>query len=122
MAMPLPTPPLTADDLLDAPDDGNRYEIVRGEVFVMPAPSRFHQRAVVALLDELHSYVARSAYEALASPLAVRAAWNTQVEPDVIVAPRELDHEGGGTLGCGCAACHSRPRCSRRAPRLVTAR
>ena len=94
MAMPLPTPPLTADDLLDLPDDGNRYEIIRGEVFLLPAPSRFHQRAIAALLDCLRPYVAGSAHEALASPLAVRAAIHTQVEPDVIVTPRELDHEG----------------------------
>ncbi|MCC7055322.1 MAG: Uma2 family endonuclease [Gemmatimonadaceae bacterium] len=93
--MPLPTSPRTADDLFHMPDDGRRYEIIRGDVFVMPAPSRFHQRAVVALLERLLPYVAPSGHEALASPLAVRAAFNTQVEPDVVVAPRELDHEGG---------------------------
>ena len=33
---------LTADDLLAMPDDGNRYELVRGELITMPPPGIKH--------------------------------------------------------------------------------
>ena len=29
----------TADDIQDLPDDGNRYEVIDGELFVSPSPS-----------------------------------------------------------------------------------
>ena len=35
----------TVDDLDELPDDGNRYEIIDGELFVTPAPAWPHQRA-----------------------------------------------------------------------------
>jgi Uma2 family endonuclease len=37
---------LTVDDLLDQPDDGNRYELVHGVLDVTPAPRSSHNRAV----------------------------------------------------------------------------
>ena len=36
--------PLTIEDLEAMPDDGNRYELIEGELFVSPAPSLGHQR------------------------------------------------------------------------------
>ncbi len=33
---------LTADDLLAMPDDGNRYELARGELITMPPPGFMH--------------------------------------------------------------------------------
>jgi Uma2 family endonuclease len=40
---------LTVDDLLDQPDDGNRYELVHGVLDVTPAPRSSHNRAVSRL-------------------------------------------------------------------------
>ena len=39
------------------PEDGNRYEVVAGELFVTPAPSFDHQQAVARLLLRLVPYV-----------------------------------------------------------------
>ena len=36
--------PLTYDNLLDMPDDGQRYEIIGGELFVNPPPTWGHQQ------------------------------------------------------------------------------
>jgi Uma2 family endonuclease len=33
---------MTADDLLAMPDDGNRHELVRGELIEMPPPGIMH--------------------------------------------------------------------------------
>lgn len=38
---------LTFTDLQDLPDDGNRYELLEGELIVSPAPTPRHQRVVV---------------------------------------------------------------------------
>jgi Uma2 family endonuclease len=47
MGMPaLPTTGWTVDMLGTLPDDGQRYEIIDGELFVTPAPGYPHQRAV----------------------------------------------------------------------------
>ena len=52
----------TADDLEDLPDDGRRYEIIDGELFVSPSPSLPHQEAVLRLyrLSPSTSTVSRS--------------------------------------------------------------
>lgn len=50
MAMPQPIE-WTLEMLHELPDDGNRYELIDGELLVSPAPSLMHQRA----LGILHS-------------------------------------------------------------------
>jgi Uma2 family endonuclease len=75
MGMPaLPTTGWTAD-MLDAlpDDDGNRYEIIDGELFVTPAPRRAHQRAVMELALRLHTHLRpRADLEVLTSPADIR--------------------------------------------------
>lgn len=41
------------------PDDGNKYEVIDGEVFVTPAPTPNHQRVATTLFFELRHYVER---------------------------------------------------------------
>ena len=45
MAMPAQHTEWTVDMVRALPDDGNRYEVIDGELFVTPAPSWTHQRA-----------------------------------------------------------------------------
>jgi iron complex outermembrane receptor protein len=56
MGMPATTT-WTADMVRALPDDGKRYEVIDGELFVTPAPSWTHQRAVRELLLRLAGYL-----------------------------------------------------------------
>jgi Uma2 family endonuclease len=47
----------TRADVLDLPDDGNRYELVDGELLVTPSPTGPHQAAIAALFRFLDPYV-----------------------------------------------------------------
>ena len=80
----------TADQVRALPDDGNRYEVVRGELLVTPAPRLWHQELVRRLLVALSSYLeAEPVGRVLPSPADISWAPDTLVQPDVFVAPIE---------------------------------
>ena len=57
MAMPAAHAEWTVDMLDALPDDGNRYELIDGVLFVTPAPSDVHQLVVGALYVRLREYL-----------------------------------------------------------------
>lgn len=68
------------------PDDRHRYEIVDGVLYMTPAPSSWHQRAVGRFYYYLSTYVTLAgAGEAFISPIDVELAPNNVVQPDVLV-------------------------------------
>ena len=77
----------TADELRAVPDDGNRYEIVDGELLVTPAPSLVHQDAVGELFLLLAPYARRNDLHCILAPAEVRFSPNRVVQPDVFVVP-----------------------------------
>ena len=79
----------TAEMLRALPNDGKRYEIVRGELLVTPAPSFAHQRAGRELLMLLGAYLARDRRaEVLPAPADVEIERDSIVQPDLFVFPR----------------------------------
>lgn len=74
----------TADDLDSLPDDGNRYELLDGELLVTPSPRVRHQ----ALSGELFMLL-RQALPAglrlLTAPMDVRFGPKRQLQPDLLV-------------------------------------
>ena len=50
-------PLLTIADLDSMPEDGNRYELIEGELFVSRAPSLTHQEIVLNLSAEIRDYL-----------------------------------------------------------------
>jgi Uma2 family endonuclease len=50
-------PLVTVDDLEALPEDGNRYEVIEGEIFVSRAPSLPHQLLSGNLFGQLWNYV-----------------------------------------------------------------
>ena len=89
MGMPQAAQRWTADMVRALPDDGKRYEVIAGELFVTPAPNFDHQGAVGRLLLRLIPYVdAHRLGYALMSPADIEFDDETLVQPDLFVAPR----------------------------------
>ena len=88
MGMPATISDWTVERLDALPDDGPRYEIIDGELFVTPAPGEGHQDIVGALYRRLHQYLAGHGIgRAMISPADVRRGDRTRnrVQPDVFV-------------------------------------
>ena len=89
MGMPSTTGRWTAEMLRALPDDGRRYEIVRGALLVTPSPSWTHQRAVTLLVRAIANYLdGLRLAEVLIAPADVELESDTVVQPDVFVVPR----------------------------------
>ena len=89
MAMPAPHTEWTVEMVRALPDDGNRYEVIDGELFVTPAPSRLHQRAVRELVLLIEPYVREHALgETISAPADVVVFGPRKfVQPDLFVLP-----------------------------------
>jgi Uma2 family endonuclease len=62
----------TSDEVQRLSDDGNRYEIIDGELFVTPAPTFVHQRAIFELARLIADYlVGERVAEVLVAPADV---------------------------------------------------
>ena len=76
---------LTYADYTALPDDGKRYEILDGELFVTPAPSGWHQVALANLVSVLDGYVRpRGMGKVLFAPLDVLFADTSIAQPDLV--------------------------------------
>jgi Uma2 family endonuclease len=87
MVMPV-TRHYTAADLAAMPDDGLRYEVVRGELLVTPAAGGRHQPVVIRLLLALGRYLDAhgNADQLLTPPADITLSYDTLVQPDLLVA------------------------------------
>jgi len=78
-------PRLTYPELRLMPDDGKRYELIDGEVFVTPSPSEKHQRVLRNLLVSLHNHVhARKLGRVYIAPFDVVFGEKTALQPDLL--------------------------------------
>src|SRR5215475_10806986 len=78
----------TVADLDDLPDDGNRYEVIDGELFVTQSPSLRHQDAVGCLHLLLSGYLdVEQVGHPYVSPGEIVFSPHRGVQPDVFVVP-----------------------------------
>lgn len=75
----------TLEELHRLPDDGNKYELVRGELFVTPPPSVGHEELASLLARILDAYVAAAGLGRVYRPRAVLRTLDSEVEPDLMV-------------------------------------
>lgn len=93
MAMSALVPRYTAREIRRFPDDRVRYEVIRGELFVTPAPGLGHQRTVVELAALFRDYLDRNALgEVLVAPFEVELTEDSAVQPDVLVILADRAH------------------------------
>ncbi len=78
----------TAEMVRQLPDDGNRYEVVYGELLVTPAPRFDHQLLVSRLFLPLGNYLAHEPVGiVLTSPADISWGRDVLVQPDLFVVP-----------------------------------
>jgi Uma2 family endonuclease len=92
MASSTPTAKLTYDDYCNAPED-KRYELLDGDLVVVPAPKEAHQRVLINLSYLVLQSVKRSGVgHVYAAPFDVVLSENDVVQPDLLFISNERAH------------------------------
>lgn len=86
----------TREDLDRMPDDGNRYELIEGEIVMAPSPSYDHQRMSGELHVALH-LGCPDGLVVLSAPFDVELEADSIVEPDLLVVERDRPEQRGLT-------------------------
>jgi Uma2 family endonuclease len=82
--------PLGWDDYVEFPDDGRRYEILNGELYVSPSPTYRHQKIVGRLYALLYNaLMATGRGDVLTAPLDVELSPMDIVQPDILHISKE---------------------------------
>ncbi len=88
MVMVADTSVWTPERVLALPEDGNRYEVIDGELLVTPTPRYDHQLAVVALFRVLDPYVATNLLGTLLCVGGdIQLDETSLVQPDLFLIP-----------------------------------
>lgn len=89
MGMPAVQNDWTVEKALALPEDGKRYEVLDGELFVTPAPTYAHQAALREIDRPVDAYVrAHELGWVLWSPADIVFSPRRLVQPDLFVIPR----------------------------------
>lgn len=98
MAVATVTKRWTLEELHSLPDDGNKYELIHGDLFVTPAPTDEHEMIAARVTRILDPYVAMQALGHVLRPRSVirivRGEDVTEVEPDLMVRRANRDAAG----------------------------
>lgn len=74
-----------ADDIWDAPEDGNIYEVIDGDLYVTPAPAWIHQRVVGRLYSIVSQHVFTNRLgEIVPAPTGVALDEENGLQPDIL--------------------------------------
>jgi Uma2 family endonuclease len=85
----------TADMVRALPDDGQRYEVVHGELLVTPAPRLWHQHLHARMFGALWDYLRQEPVGlVLSSPADLSWGEDDLVQPDLFVIPLQEARAG----------------------------
>ena len=90
MHMAVETGRWSRNDLERMPDDGNRYEVVRGALFVTPPPSTRHEELVYVIANHLRRYVDAVGIGQVHSGKSAVVFDDSHAEPDILVRKRAV--------------------------------
>jgi Uma2 family endonuclease len=82
-----------ADDIWDAPDDGKRYEVIDGDLYVTTAPDLDHQEPVMALGGYIWTYLREHPIGwVYSSPVGLILDDKNGIQPDLVYVSKERSH------------------------------
>lgn len=88
MALPFPRhDDWTVEKLHALPDDGNRYEIIDGVLYVTPAARYVHQAVLRQLSEVLRPYARSLSLDVMCLAADIQYSHRTLVQPDLFVYP-----------------------------------
>lgn len=80
----------TYEDYIQLPDDGKRYEIINGELYMIPAPSLGHQRTIRRLLYAIENFLQDNPLgEVFPAPTDVIFSDINILQPDLVFIGKE---------------------------------
>ena len=84
----------TYEDYCRIPDDGRRYEVIQGVLYVSPAPRTRHQLVISHLANALYNHVhAAGLGDVVTSPIdVILPGIATPVQPDILFVERSRAH------------------------------
>lgn len=84
----------TYEEFARLPDDGNRYEVIAGDLYVTPAPGTPHQIVSARFFMKLRGFATdqHGLGEVLSAPLDVLFAEGDYLEPDLLFIRKENRH------------------------------
>ena len=82
-------PPLTITDLEATPDDGNRYELIEGEIFVSTSPTISHQSILTRILVAFALYLIKHPIGEIIPGLGIVFDDFNGVIPDLVFVTNE---------------------------------
>ena len=85
-------PRVSYADLERAPEDGRRYELYDGEVFVVPAPIPWHQVVTLAIADIVRAYAREHGGFSVVSPIDIVFSNFDVLQPDIIYFSPDRAH------------------------------
>ena len=75
------------EEVHSLPDDGDKYQLVRGDLFVTPPPTDEHETILARLSDALSAYVRAHGIGLVFDPRAVLRFRGSEAEPDLMGQP-----------------------------------
>jgi Uma2 family endonuclease len=85
----------TREELHSLPDDGNKYELIHGELFVTPTPTVSHETVLARLTRILDPYVVRNDLGFVFHRGAIITGDDSEVGPDLMVRQPPEDPSAG---------------------------
>jgi Uma2 family endonuclease len=77
--------PVTFEEYRALPDDGPRYQLINGELFMSPAPKLLHQYVIGEFFAAINDHVRRHRLGlAMFAPYDVKLTGHTAVQPDLL--------------------------------------
>ena len=82
-----------ASDIWEMPDDGKRYEVIDGKLYVTPPPGWQHQNCLSNLLFLLSTHVRQHRFgKVVPAPTGVVLDEENGVEPDIVYLSNQKLH------------------------------